>query len=338
MIVTLAITITTPSEMPSPQIPEIILFGSGAVGTIYLYLLSKVSSTTAICRSNYDIAKKDGFILNSSIFGQGIKFEPHVVRSCEEAASGAKKPYDYIIVCSKAIPGVTPQLIAPAITSTHTVIVLVQNGVGIEEEYLAAFPENPIISTVVYLPATQRPAGTVTHGEIEKMQLGSYPSTASNEYAESFAKLLQSAGATAEFYDDVQPKRWTKLLINASWNPICALAMSKDTEVLAASQEATQVLYAVMMEIRDIAAACGYEITKEEVEYQLGRAQARIPLDAGIEPSMLQDVQSGRQIEVEAIVGNAVRMGKERDVACVRLEMLYILAKALDLHTQRETS
>jgi 2-dehydropantoate 2-reductase len=101
--------------------------------------------------------------------------------------------------------------------------------------------------------------------------------------------------------------------------------------VLSASKEAESVLLAVMLEISDIAAAYGYTITREEVEYQLGRAQARIPKNAGIEPSMLQDVQAGRRIEVEAIVGNPVRMGKEKGVDCVRLEMLYVLAKALDL-------
>ena len=50
---------------------------------------------------------------------------------------------------------------------------------------------------------------------------------------------------------------------------------------------------------------------------------------------MLQDVQQGRRIEVEAIVGNPMRMGKEKGVKCVRLEMLYVLAKALDLHIGR---
>jgi 2-dehydropantoate 2-reductase len=322
-------------KMTSDIKPRILLFGAGSVGTVYLWLLSKVASTTAVCRSNYSVVQKDGFIINSSIFGQDIHFKPNVVRDCAEAASDSSQPYDYIIVCSKAIPDTVPKLIAPAVTPGHTAIVLVQNGVGIEEEYATAFPENPIVSAVVYLPATQRPLGVIRHGEVEKLQLGSYPSSAPSLHAEALTKLVQSAGATAEFYTDVQPKRWYKLLVNASWNPICALTLSKDTDVLAASTEATDVLLQTMLEIADIATALGYAITREEVQYQLGRAQARIPINAGIEPSMLQDVQSGRRIEVEAIVGNAVRMGKARGVACVRLEMLYVLAKALDGHIGR---
>jgi 2-dehydropantoate 2-reductase len=315
--------------MSTESQPRVLLFGAGGVGTIYLWLLSKVASPTAVCRSNYSVAKNDGFIINSSIFGQNINFKPHVFRNCEEAAASDAKPFDYIVVSSKAIPGTVPKLIAPAVTPGHTAIVLLQNGISIEDEYAQAFPGNPIISTVIYFPATQRPAGTIAHGEVEKLEVGSYPASASHQHAKAFA------GATAEFYEDIQQKRWFKLLINAPWNPICALTLSKDTQVLASTNEAADVILAVMLEVCDIAAAYGYTFTREEVDRQLGKAKARVPLDAGIEPSMLQDVQTGRRTEVEAIVGNLVRLGKEKGIKCVRLEIIYVLAKALDLHMGR---
>lgn len=315
--------------------PKVLLFGAGSIGTVYLWLLSKTSTATAVCRSNYDVAKNEGFIINSSIFGQGIHFTPTVVRDCEEAASLEPAPFDYIIVCSKAIPGTVPKWITSAVTPGHTTIVLLQNGIGIEEEYHIAYPDNPIVSTVLYFPATQRPAGVIKHGEIERIEIGAYPSTASDQYAKDFTSLIQAAGATAVFHEDIQLIRWTKLLINASWNPICALAFSKDTDVLESFEGAPGVIEAVMMEICDIAAAYGYDITKEKVQFELGRATARIPIHAGIEPSMLQDVQNGRRIEVEAIVGNTVRMGRAKGVRCDRVELLYMLAKTLDLRIGR---
>lgn len=316
--------------------PKVLLFGSGGIGTVYLWLLSKNSTTTAVCRSNYEVAKKDGFIINSSIFGQGIHFRPNVVRNCEEAASVDATPFDYIVVCSKAIPDTVPKWITPVVTPGRTVIVLLQNGIGIEEEYRTAFPTNPIVSTVLYFPATQRPVGVITHGEIERLEIGAYPSTESDQHAKAFAQLIQSAGATALLHDDIQLIRWTKLLINASWNPICALALSKDTEVLGSCEGASNVIKAVMMEIRDIASAYGYHITTEKVDFELGRATARIPIHAGIEPSMLQDVKTDRRIEVEAILGNTVRLGKAKGVRCDRVELLYVLAKTLDLHIGRK--
>ena len=318
--------------------PRVLLFGAGGVGTVYLWLLSKTSTTTAVCRSNYDVAKKDGFIINSSIFGQGIHFRPNVVRNCEEAASADTTPFEYVVVCSKAIPGTVPKWIAPVVTPGRTVIVLLQNGVGIEEEYRVAFPSNPIVSTVLYFPATQRPAGVIKHGEIERIEIGAYPSSAPYQHAKAFKQLIQSAGATAVFHEDIQLIRWTKLLINASWNPVCALAFSRDTDVLESCDEAPDVIEAVMMEIRDIAMAYGYNITMEKLQFELGRAKARVPIHAGIEPSMLQDVQTGRRIEVEAIIGNPVRMSKAKGLKCDRLELLYVLAKTLDLHIGRKST
>ena len=66
------------------------------------------------------------------------------------------------------------------------------------------------------------------------------------------------------------------------------------------------------------------------MEFQLGRAKARVPQNIGVEPSMLQDVRAGRRMEVEAILGNAVRMAKAKGVQCEKLETLYMLGTALD--------
>jgi len=49
-----------------------------------------------------------------------------------------------------------------------------------------------------------------------------------------------------------------------------------------------------------------------------------------VEPSILGDVWNNRQMEVEAIVGNPVRMARENDVEAVKLEAIYILIKSLD--------
>ncbi|KAF2260784.1 2-dehydropantoate 2-reductase [Lojkania enalia] len=317
--------------MSSPTRPKILLFGAGSVGAVYLYLLSKVSNVTAVLRSNYDSVKENGFTINSSIFGQGIRFIPNVVRSCSEAAELDSQPFDYILICSKAIPDTIPKLMEPAVTRGHTIIALLQNGIGIEQEYADAFPTNPIVSCVVYIPATQRPAGVIKHGEIELIEIGAYPSTAPAAPALAFTNLMKVSGATAEFYEDVQVKRWFKLLVNASWNPICALSLSADVFVIQSSPLAIDVVLDVMLEVREIAQAYGYVFSREQVEFQLDRAKARIPINAGIEPSMLQDVKEGRRIEVEAIVGNPVRMAKEKGISCGKLEMLYVLAKALDV-------
>lgn len=310
--------------------PRVLLFGAGSVGAVYLYLLSKYCSTTAVCRSNYEIVKEKGFIINSSIFGQNLHFKPNVVRSCEEAAAQDDKPFDYILVCSKAIPGICPSLLKPAITQGKTAIVLLQNGIGIEDEWAEAFPDNPIVSAAVYCKTTQRPPGIILHDEVERLEIGAFPSDVPSNHAEDFTSLMQAAGGNAEFHADVQLKRWTKLMANASWNPLCALTRCTDVDFLRSSSTAPDFVLDLMLEVCDVAQAYGYDLKREDAEWMLGRAKARIGKGNAVEPSMLQDAIEGRVMEVDAIMGNVIKMGKAKGVVCTKLETVYVLLQALD--------
>ena len=305
---------------------------------MYAYILAQAveaSNVVAVCRSNYDVASRDGFTINSSIFGSNLTVRPHVVRTVGEAVVNDRRPFDYVVICAKSIPSQPslPEQIAPAV-GPSTTIVLIQNGIGIEQIYRDAFPTNPILSCVVYLPATQTQPAVVSHREVELLHIGTYPSDAPSSHqtsADHFASLIRHGGATARVHDDVQQERWRKLLVNATWNPICALSRSRDAQFLASSSIALSYVQNVMLEITSIAQACGYQsISSSVVDHQIGRAKARsLP---GIEPSMLADALAGRNMEVDAIVGNAVRIAEDKGVHTPLLRSIYALLKALDAH------
>ncbi|ETS83465.1 hypothetical protein PFICI_05341 [Pestalotiopsis fici W106-1] len=316
--------------------PRILIFGTGSIGAVYTYLLSRAipaSNITAICRSNYEAVLKDGFTINSTSWGHGIKVKPAVAKSAADAVqSSPQEPFDYILVCTKALltnPS-TAELISPAV-SRGTSIVLIQNGIGIEEDYARMFPENPIISTVVYLPATQVSPGVVEHKEVELLHVGTYPAEApapAKDAARAFVDLLGAAGATAELHDDIQEQRWSKLLVNTSWNPICALARLRDRQFLDVHEDAEAFIKDVMMEVASVAQAYGYHgINEELVDFQIKRAVVRsLP---GVQPSMLADTFSSKSLEVEAIVGNVVKLAREKGVKVPILRTIYMLASGL---------
>ena len=316
--------------------PKILLHGSGAIGTIYVYLLSKSGcDITAVCRSNYEAAKANGFLIDSERYGKGIRVHARVVRTPAEAAR--EGPYDYMIVSTKALPDAeTSKVISPAVTKSRTTIVLMQNGIGIEQEYVAAFPSNPVLSCVVYLPTTQINPGHIEMGNFEMLEVGTYPASAYSEKpdvrtaANSFMEIMKQAGSHSKWQNDVQEQRWFKLLLNASWNPVCALTLSRDVAFLASSPIADRLIEDVMLEVVTIAQALGYrKITAKRAQEQLKRASGRID-GKGIEPSMLVDVLTERRMEVETILGNPVKVAKNLGIPVPRLEVLYALSKALD--------
>lgn len=314
---------------------RILLFGAGSVGAVYIYVFTKGGAeVTAVCRSNYAAAKANGFTINSSFFGD-VHVHPNVVQDVSEASG----PFDFVVVVSKSMPGLSPsqaELIKPAV-GPETAIVLLQNGIAIEDEYASMFPENPIISGVVYIPATQTAPAVVLHKEIELLYLGTFPAAAPPPHkaaVEALAAIITAGGGTAKVQDDVQLERWSKLMVNAAWNPTCALTRSRDAHFIASSPGAVDFVRKVMLEVAAVAQAAGYPTINEEmVKFQLGRATARkLP---GVEPSMMADALAGRAMEVEAIVGNTVRLAKGYKIETPLLEALYTLAKALNAAGKR---
>lgn len=164
------------------------------------------------------------------------------------------------------------------------------------------------------------------------LELGTYPSKAPERHKASaikFAELMIKGGGGAEVHDDIQILRWSKLLMNAAWNPICALTLLTDGDFLCSSQPyAEELAWGIMMEIVELAKKMGVEGVDEKiatVKYSITKKRAE--MGTGRAMSMLQDVQQKRALEVEAIVGNTVRLGRAKGMTLVRLETIYALLK-----------
>ncbi|KAJ5776168.1 uncharacterized protein N7511_001179 [Penicillium nucicola] len=316
--------------------PNVLLFGAGSIGAVYLHhLLHAGCTVTAVCRSNYTAVQEKGFRLQSKRYGD-VEYKPDsLIRSAAECPPGCF--YDYIVVTTKSLPGSkisTMDMIRPAVGNhDETAIVLCQNGIDIEDEAAQAFPNNPILSGVIYLPATQTSQGIIHHPEmLDLLELGTFPAKAPASHkkaAVDFAELMMNGGGDVKVHDDIQVARWSKLLLNASWNPICALTLCTDGDfLLSSSPFAHDLVWGLMMEIVELARTIGIPgVDEKTAEEKLMIAKRRASTGTGREMSMLQDIRQGRLFEVEAIIGNALRLGQKWGVKMPRLETVYALAK-----------
>lgn len=317
--------------------PRILIFGTGGIGGGYTYVLCRElpkENIVAICRTGYESAKRDGLTINSTIWGDGLVFRPTIARSVEEALTiSGSEPFDYVIVATKILSaGIpTPELIEPAISS-NTSIVLLQNGIGIEEAYRKQFPDNPVLSGVVYFAVTRTSPTILNHSEVEAMHIGTYPAEASERHkiaAKAFVDLIKDCGATATYHNDIQGERWKKLVMNASMNPICALTRSRDTAFISSGPGSEKFMEDVMSEVVTVSQAYGYEeATRGIVDIVMNRVRNR--KGPGVEPSMMADVLAGRNMEVEALVGNCVNLAEAKGINVPLLRTIYILSRALD--------
>lgn len=320
---------------PQPS-PTILIYGGGSIGAACAYLLSKSVSEKhiyAVCRSNYEVARQNGFIINSEIWGFGHTVRPNIVRSVQEAVKQNGSAFDYVLVTTKAtcMKTATEHPIQPALGAGSTIVV-VQNGIRVEDPFRRLFPENAIVSVVMYLPLTQTEPGVVYHHLLENIHLGTFPSRAPPQHklaAERLCQMLSAGGAKATHDEDIQTERWKKLLINTSMNPICALSNLTDAKFLQTSEGTTKFVRNVIVEVAKTARAAGYDaITDDVVESRLRVVTSRkLP---GIEPSMMADAIAGRQMEADALLGNVMDIARENGVEVPIVSTLYYLINGLN--------
>jgi 2-dehydropantoate 2-reductase len=286
----------------------------------------------AVCRSNHEIASTDGFKLHSAVWGEILQVKPIIVATAAEAVlRNEGRQFDYILISSKCIgpPSTWAEMIRPAATQ-GTVIILLQNGIGIEQPYALLYLTNPIISAVVYIPCNQLSPGVIRHNDVQHLHTSTYPSKAPQSHkatAALLATILTSGGASVQVHEDMQVERWSKAIINSAWNLISSLSRSGDASFLASNPDALRMVKDVMLEVAAVAQACGYPmINAEFVDRQIGRAAVR--QKPGVKPSMMIDAVQGRSMEVNAIVGTVITFASEKSVETPLLRTIFFVGQS----------
>lgn len=251
-----------------------------------------------VLRSNFDAVKCHGFHIDSLQHGTGIKgFRPHAVFNViPQVAAGEGGPYDYVIVATKNVPDNEPNvvdLITPAITPERTAILLLQNGLNIQQPVISRFPKNVVLSGVSMIGATETSHGVVRHDDSDDSEIGCFPESASlvgQAVAEASARrlieLYNSCGKVEWVYDrDVPFTRWRKLLYNSSFNSVAAATGMDTARMRKAESPIDDLILPIMREIKAVARAVGVQLP-DGIEEKIVRVD---PTDTAFIPSMGQD-------------------------------------------------
>ncbi|TPX39365.1 2-dehydropantoate 2-reductase [Synchytrium endobioticum] len=326
-------------DMDNQQTPEILIVGAGAVGAFYgSRLAAAAARVSCICRSNYDVAKSTGFTIKSPYYGSYQFLPTAVYRTVQEAA--LSNTFDYVLVATKSLPDFEniPETIAPAIKAPNTAVVLLQNGVGVEQPYRAAFPNNPIISAVEYVSASQN-NGLVIHNKWTRICLGNYYSPPRPQgvnaqrdargiyLAQKLVDIFQAGGVQdAQFWEDISLARWHKVALNAAFNASAILTGGLTNADMVRDPVLRQHLKDVMDEIMTAAP----KIIGKTFPRELAPADAILKSterNEGSKPSMLLDFESGKALEIETILGEPARIARRHGLVLPRTESLYALLR-----------
>jgi len=322
---------------------EILIVGAGAIGAFYASRLAQVPSVqvSVICRSNYGIVKAHGFHIRSPQYGDYV-FKPTCTFANPEEAQNSGRSWDYIVVSTKALPDVSDDsAILQGLVGNSTAIVLIQNGLGVEAPYVERFPHARICSAVTIASCAQTSHGQIKHNRWTRINSGPYlphldtggskdSDRQAIEQNNNFVALLKEGGIKdAEAYDHskLQLVRWHKIAINASMNPSSVLAGCVSNNFMANDSEVALHLKGVMEEVLATAPkVLGRPFPKQfATPDQILRSTQKNT--SGSKPSMALDWEQGKTMELEVILGNPIRIARERGFEMPRMQALYALLR-----------
>jgi 2-dehydropantoate 2-reductase len=296
---------------------KICIYGAGAIGGLLGAKLARSGQdVTLIARGPHLKAIQDkGLRLSSE--GEEILARPQAVEDPKLAG-----PQDYVIISVKTAGVAAIAERMGALLGPHTAVVTAMNGIpwwyfwhqegpwrdrqlatiDPRGELWRAIPPERCVGCVVYPAAEIVEPGVVRHGYGNRFMLGE-PDGRPSERVDALSKALTAAGFKAPVRPRIRDDIWLKLWGNVSFNPVSAL--THGTLAGLANDPATRaVIRAMMVEAEAVARALGVDLPVD-VDTRIGWAR-----DVGEhKTSMLQDMEQGRPMEIDALTGVVAEMG-----------------------------
>src|SRR5690606_21410391 len=237
----------------------------------------------------------------------------------------AGRAFDYVVLATKVLDSMDrAALLEPAVGEASS-IVLLQNGLDIEAPIAAAFPENELISAIAFIAVSRTAPGKVHHQSEGSLVIGRYPSGDSPR-ADQLASLFKASAIPCRVTPDIVTARWQKALWNAAFNPISIMGGVLDTSAILRTPESRRFIRDTMVEIAATAHAAGHPIDEAVIDKLIEGTRAMPPYKT----SMALDFEHGREMEIEAILGNVVRAARRLGQGVPRLETIYSIAKMIE--------
>ncbi|MBQ8754450.1 MAG: ketopantoate reductase family protein [Lentisphaeria bacterium] len=300
---------------------RVLVLGAGGVGIAFTSRLARAGAEVSVVAGrDHDVASRQGYDVR--MLDGNYNFTPHAVLRSAREFEGIP---DWVIVACKALPSIDMvELLRPAVRSEQTKIMLIQNGIDIEKEVYAAYPQNLLVSTVAYT-CTSRPApGVILNEGVLKLRFGDYPSGVSPA-TEEIAELFRQGGVDCRTTEDINYIRWYKLLWNLSFNVVAVLGKVNTAE-MCDNGPLEDLCRRLMQETKEVACACGAQLTGKDIDDNFAFTRTLKPYI----PSTCQDYYANRPMEVEAILGNPIRLAHKHNVPVPCMELCYTLLSALN--------
>jgi 2-dehydropantoate 2-reductase len=320
---------------------KIVIAGAGAIGGYIGARLAQAGADVVLFARGPHLQAMQARGLRVESAEGGFEVRPQVTGDL-----GSIGTADVVFLGVKAhgLTSLAPAL--PPLFGPDTVVVSTQNGIpwwyfqshGGEFEgwrleridpggvIAAAIEPRRVIGSLAYFATDVVEPGVIRHNEGNRISFGE-PDGSRSDRVRRIAEALIAAGFRCPISTRFRHEIWVKLLGNISFNPVSALTRGT-LEEMVRQPDTNRLIRDVMTEAESVANRLGIEIPISIDQRMAGGEKA-----GAHKTSMLQDLEAGRPMEIEAIAGATLELGERLGVPMPATRAVYACVKLLDLKT-----
>ena len=183
-----------------------------------------------------------------------------------------------------------------------------------------SIPYAQVLGSVVYPAASLVAPGVVVHEDGDRISIGE-PDGSKSQRAQAVAGMLSRAGFKAPVQSRLRGEIWLKLVGNATLNPLSAVTRATMGEIFA-TDDRRRLVHGLMSEVATVARAYDVELPLS-IEKRMEGAAAM----GAHKTSMLQDLEAGKRLETDALLGSVIELADARNIEVPMLRELFVLTK-----------
>lgn len=288
------------------------IIGVGAIGGFYGGRLAKAGCDVHfLFHSEYNHVKNNGFQVDS------VDGDFHLSDLAIYVDSADMPKCDVVLVSLKSTQNhLLPTLLKP-ILHDSSMVILIQNGLGLEAELAQSFPNTTIVGGMAFICSSRIAPGHIQHKDYGALNIGFYQHR-NDEMLTQFLDDCSVANLTVTVADDLYSSRWKKLVWNIPYNGL-TVVLNATTEQIMKTPSSRQLVKDMMLEVRAAALANGAVMDESFVDDMLKMTDEMNPYS----PSMKLDWEHQRPMELKSIYENPIKEALKVNCPMKKVEALF---------------
>ena len=302
-------------EHPPPPL-RVAVFGAGAIGAYYGARLAEGGADVSLIARGPHLAalRERGLIIVTA-----ERTSEHRLFATDDPAE--IEPVDVVLFCVKSYDTDATAAHLEPLLRDGTAVVSLQNGVDNEERIAAAIGWEHVLGGSAYILAGIREPGVVTAGGPRRIVFGEWAGGEPSARVRRILEACERGGIGAAAAPDIRVAKWEKFTLLAAFSAMTATVRLGLGEIRDAPA-AKAMLHTLMTEVWAVGRADGVNLADDLVERQFGLLTSQV---SEATSSLFRDLVTGHRMELEALQGTVVRLGRRHGVPTPWMDAAYAI-------------